>query len=102
MVRSNLTALSIAVVMTLFVVPSQAQQVCGKRADIVKCLNSGFEEQRRSAGLGADGNLVEVFASEQGTWTIIYTQPGGLTCLVAVGDNWQQIKAPLAATGSIL
>ena len=99
MVRSTLTALSIAVVMTLFAVPSQAQQVCGKRADIVKRLNSGFEEQRRSAGLAADGNL---FASEQGTWTIIYTQPGGLTCLVVVGDNWQQIKAPLAATGSIL
>ena len=67
---------------------------CGKRADIVKRLNSGFEEQRRSAGLAADGNLVEVFASEQGTWTIIYAQPGGLTCLVAVGDNGSRSKHP--------
>ena len=101
MVRSTLTALSIAVVMTLFAVPSQAQQVCGKRADIVKRLNSGFEEQRRSAGLAADGNLVEVFASEQGTWTIIYTQPGGLTCLVAVGDNWQQINEVLPGNRTV-
>jgi len=102
MVRSTLTALGTALAMTLFAVPSLAQQVCGKRADIVKRLNSSFEEQRRSAGLVADGNLVEVFASKQGIWTIIYTQPGGLTCLVAVGDNWQQIKARLTATGRIL
>ena len=102
MVRSTLTALGTAAAIALFAAPSLAQQVCGKRADIVNRLNSGFEEQRRSAGLAADGNLVEVFASKKGTWTIIYTKPGGLTCLVAVGDNWQQIEAPLASTGSIL
>lgn len=77
-----------------------AQSVCGKRADIVKRLNTGFEEQRRSAGLAADGKLVEVFASKDGSWTIIFTKPGGLTCLVAVGDNWQ--REPLNLTGHLL
>ena len=102
MVRSTLMALGTAVAITFLATPSLAQQVCGKRADIVNRLSDGFEEQRRSAGLAADGNLVEVFASKKGTWTIIYTKPGGMTCLVAVGDNWQQIEAPFAATGSIL
>lgn len=72
--------------------PVQAQSVCGKRSDIVKRLNSVFEEQRRSAGLAADGNLVEVFVSHTGSWTIIFTKPGGLTCLVAVGQHWQRVE----------
>jgi len=71
----------------------QAQAVCGMHADIVNRLAAGFEEQVRASGLAADGNLVEVFRSKSGSWTIIYTQPGGLTCLVAVGRDWQQIEA---------
>ena len=102
MVRLTLTALGTALGITFFAAPSLAQSVCGKRADIVNRLNTGFEEQRRSAGLAADGNLVEVFASKNGTWTIIFTKPGGMTCLVAVGDNWQQIEAPVNTTGKML
>jgi hypothetical protein len=102
MMRSTLTALGTALAIGLMATPSLAQSVCGKRADIVKRLNTGFEEQRRSAGLAADGNLVEVFSSKTGTWTIIFTKPGGITCLVAVGDNWQKIEEPLNLTGHSL
>ncbi len=102
MMRSTLTALGTAFAILLLATPSMAQSVCGKRADIVKRLSSGFEEQPRSAGLAADGKLVEVFASKTGTWTIIFTQPGGLTCLVAVGDSWQKIEEPLNLTGHLL
>lgn len=85
-----------AALMAAFSWPAYGQAVCGERADIVNRLATGFEEQRRSAGLAADGNLVEVFASKDGTWTIIYTVPGGLTCLVAVGQDWQQSAPALA------
>lgn len=102
MLRSALAALFTTLAISVFATPASAQTVCGKRADIVKRLNDGFEEQRRSAGLAADGNLVEVFASKKGTWTIIYTRPGGPTCLVAVGDNWQQVDEPLNLTGHLL
>jgi hypothetical protein len=102
MIRSTLTALGAALAIVLLATPSMAQSVCGKRADIVKRLSTGFEEQRRSAGLAADGNLVEVFASQKGTWTIIFTKPGGMTCLVAVGDNWQKIDEPVNLTGHML
>lgn len=100
--RSILFVLGTVFTVSLFAAPSMAQSVCGKREDIVKRLNTGFEEQPRSAGLAADGNLVEVFASKEGTWTIIFTKPGGLTCLVAVGDSWQRIEEPLNLTGHLL
>jgi hypothetical protein len=100
--HSILLVLNTVLTISLFTAPSMAQSVCGKREDIVKRLNTGFEEQPRSAGLAADGNLVEVFASKEGSWTIIFTKLGGLTCLVAVGDNWQRIEEPLNPTGHLL
>lgn len=100
MTRSAITATVAALAILLLAGPSNAQQaVCGKRSAIVERLNSGFSEQPRSAGLASNGSLVEIFASKQGTWTIIYTKPGGPTCLVAVGDNWQRIEEPLNPAG---
>lgn len=102
MLRSTLTVLSTVLAIIFMATPSIAQAECSKRADIVNRLSTGFEEQARSAGLAADGNLVEVFAFKNGTRAIIYTKPGGLTCLVAFGGNWQQIEAPVNATGKML
>jgi len=76
-----------------------AQSVCGKHADIVKRLNTGYEEFQSSAGIAANGNLVEVFSSKKGTWTIIFTKPGGMTCLMAVGEMWQTVKEPFKISG---
>jgi len=102
MTRSTLTAIGAAFAMTVFATSSMAQTVCGKHADIVKRLSSGYEEQPSSAGIAANGNLVEVFASKKGNWTIIFTTPGGMTCLMAVGENWQVIKEPFKVSGLML
>lgn len=72
-----------------FVLPVQAQQVCGSRDAIVKRLADVHGENRRAAGIAANGNLIEIFAAKSGTWTVMVTQPGGITCVVAVGDHWQ-------------
>lgn len=88
-----------AFALILLATPAPAQQaVCGKRADIVERLGKGFSEQPWAAGLASNGSLVEIFASKQGTWTIIFTRPGGPSCLVAVGDNWQRIDDPPSST----
>lgn len=76
-----------------------AQSVCGKHVDIVKRLNDGYQEFQSSAGIAANGNLVEVFSSKKGNWTIIFTKPGGMTCLMAVGENWQIIEKPFKVAG---
>ena len=102
MLRSIVTALGTALTVALFAAPAQAQTVCGKRADIVERLGNGFEEKPRSAGLTSNGDLVEIFASEKGTWTIMFTKPGGPTCLIAVGDSWQKIDEPLNLSGKML
>ncbi|WP_406646830.1 hypothetical protein QEZ52_00215 [Aliisedimentitalea scapharcae] len=69
---------------------------CAPRHVVVDRLAQGFGETRQSIGLGAQGAVVEVFAStETGSWTITVTMPGGLTCLVASGQSFERLtEAP--------
>lgn len=70
--------------------PVQAQGTqCAPRPEIVKGLADGYGEVPVQIGLGNAGLVVEVFASEQGTWTITVTSPQGMTCLIASGEAWQ-------------
>ncbi|MEM8538416.1 MAG: hypothetical protein AAGF56_11230 [Pseudomonadota bacterium] len=70
---------------------------CAAHNVVVERLGSHYGESRQSVGLGADSSVVEIFASsETGTWTITVTRPGGPTCMVAVGDNYQYLNEPLA------
>lgn len=74
-----------------------AQAQCAARAQIVERLASHYGESRRSIGLGANNQVVEVYAStETGTWTILVTHPNGLSCLVASGQAYEALtEAPV-------
>ena len=51
-------------------------------------------------GLASSGGVVEVVASEDGTsWSIIVTLPGGVTCLVASGEDWETIERRAPSEG---
>lgn len=70
---------------------------CAERDMVVERLATGYGESRQSIGLGADGTVVEVFASlETGSWTITVTRAGGPTCLVASGQAFQLLSEDLA------
>lgn len=73
-----------------------AQQACAERALIMERLADGYGESRQSIGLGANNTLVEIYASlDSGTWTITVTAPGGPTCLVASGSNFEVLAEGL-------
>jgi hypothetical protein len=79
--------------------PAPAQQACADRALIMERLADGYGESRQSIGLGANNTLVEIYASlESGTWTITVTAPGGPTCLVASGSNFEVLAEGLVNT----
>lgn len=76
-------------------------QNCAPREAVVDRLASGYGETRQSMGLGANNQVVEIFASsETGTWTITVTMPNGLTCLVASGQAFEELAEALPAEGS--
>jgi hypothetical protein len=75
---------------------AQSSRNCGPRIAVVERLAEGYGETRQSVGLGANNAVVEVFASEEtGSWTITITRPGGLTCLVASGQAFEEVAEAL-------
>ena len=66
---------------------------CGSRPEILKQLSSRFKEAPVALGLSRNGSVVEVLTSEDGeTWTILVSQPNGPSCLVAIGEGWEELK----------
>ncbi len=64
---------------------------CAPRDVVLHRLSEGFGETRQSIGLGANNAVVELFASDTGSWTIIVTFPNGSTCLVASGQAFETL-----------
>ncbi|MDD9722969.1 hypothetical protein PVW51_19865 [Sulfitobacter sp. PR48] len=95
-----LTAGAVAYLAATTDVAAQARRNCGPRDVVVARLAEGYGETRQSIGLGANNAVVEVFASDEtGSWTITVTMPGGMTCLVASGQAFEQVAEALPARG---
>lgn len=70
---------------------AQGELMCAPREEVVKQLGAQFSESPVSRGVTGDGMLLEVFASPQGTWTAVLSEPTGVSCLVSGGESWQSI-----------
>jgi hypothetical protein len=82
----------------LWVAPwgAEAAVPCMARDDLVGYLTSKFSETKRAiglAGLKANPRVVEFFASDAGTWTILMTDSRGLSCMVFSGERLEWIEA---------
>jgi len=62
---------------------------CGPRAKIIESLEGTHKDFQSARGLSANGNMLEVFSSEAGAWTILMTRPDGLSCVAAAGRAWE-------------
>lgn len=74
---------------------------CGAREAVLDRLSSKYDEEPVSIGVTANGSLLEVLASPEGTWTIIVTVPNGPTCLVSSGDGWHNAPVQIAQEPNI-
>lgn len=75
---------------------AQMQMPCGARSDVITGLQGKFSETPVAIGLSNNGGVVEVLASpDGGTWTIIVTDPQGISCLMATGEYWEAARKTL-------
>ena len=82
---------------------ARAQVVCGDHREIVKRLASEFGEVRHSAGLVQNGRIIETFISPvTGSWTILMTHTGVISCVVASGGAGEiiHVRSPGPASPS--
>jgi hypothetical protein len=86
---------ALAALVTLGVAASgfsaSAQSQCGPRQDLVKNLGDKFKESPIGRGLTQPGQVLEIFASQSGSWTMVVTTPNGTSCLIAAGENWDMM-----------
>lgn len=102
--KAALTAVVAAsglIAMTAGTASAENQRNCAPRETVVDRLASGYGETRQSMGLGANNQVIEIFAStETGTWTITVTTPSGVTCLVASGQAFEELVEALPTDDS--
>lgn len=67
-----------------------AAQACSPHEDIVEKLKGKFQEKQLGYGLIGDKAIMEFYASQKGSWTIIVTRSNGISCVVAAGTDWER------------
>ena len=82
--------LLVAFVAAFLVSDAAAQSICVDRGVALRQLQQRYGESPTALGLASNGNVVELFTSKTGSWTIIVTRPSGTSCVVASGANWEQ------------
>ena len=97
----TLFALSLGLAgLILLPVPLHAAPQCAPHDIVATSLATQFGEARRAMGLAQDNTVMELYAApDTGTWTLTVTLPGGMTCLVAAGKNFETVADALPAKG---
>lgn len=76
--------------------PPAHAQTCAPRASVVERLNIQFKETLTAQGLQNGNALIEIFASKDtGSFTVLMTNPNGVSCVVSTGSHWLPIKPEL-------
>lgn len=91
----RLLGLSLLFGMAATAPPAFASPNCGLRDTVIHQLSSKYSEQLTVGGLqkvqGTQA-LMEIWAStETGTYTVLVTNPNGVSCIVAAGTDFFEI-----------
>jgi hypothetical protein len=87
---------------TLFSIaaPVQAAAPCGANDAIANSLTNKYKEARRIMGVVNAKAVMEIFMSPQGTWTVVVTDTNGTACIIAAGQDWQEVPIEMAGLDS--
>jgi hypothetical protein len=77
---------------------AQVPENCGPPPDVTAGLARNYGEIVIAMGVSSNGNLVEIFAAPSGTFTIVITAPGGLSCIGVAGANFVAAELPPQGT----
>ncbi len=65
-----------------------AQMLCVERVDMLNRLASEYGEELIEVKMMEEHGLLEVLKSPtKGTWTLLLTKPGGISCVLATGKG---------------
>lgn len=82
----------------LLISSAVAQSTCARRDELIKVLDQKYHEASRGFGTVGEVSVIEVYTSERGTFTILSSQPNGISCIIATGQNWEPLGPPKKVT----
>ena len=96
----NLVAALTAISLVSIASRAEAAPQCSSHNEIVDALRDKFQETRRAMGVVSDRVVMEIFMSPQGTWTMVFTDTIGISCITAAGEEWQDVPVAVAGLDS--
>ncbi|TPK93611.1 MULTISPECIES: hypothetical protein [unclassified Mesorhizobium] len=100
MTRFVVAAMLAAAAMTVGSASANAAAQCAARADIIKALGDKFHESEAGRGLINPNVVLEIFVSDQGSWTVLASDTKGQSCVLSVGDGWDSPTITAAMPGA--
>ncbi|WP_416896146.1 MAG: hypothetical protein ACMVY4_11370 [Minwuia sp.] len=82
---------------------ASAQMLCKERAQVLDKLSNNYKEAPVAMGIASNGAVLEVLTSSEGaqTWTILITQPNGISCVMATGEDWTDVERVALTTDPV-
>ena len=82
-----------AAALLLLASPTLAQPAArGPTREVETELARQFQERKIAAGAMRTGGVLVIYATKDGsTWTALREMPGGLSCVLAVGEGWRVV-----------
>ncbi|CCM74617.1 hypothetical protein [Rhizobium mesoamericanum] len=99
MKRNMIRSLFLAVILTTSMIAhphsaaSQMMRSCAARSEVVNFLDKNFAERLTAVGLINQNVMLEVYAAQSGTWTLLVTDVHGVSCILLSGDSWESMPA---------
>jgi hypothetical protein len=100
--RAGLSGLLAIDMLTAGSLTASAQQsnMCTSRTAMKNALERKYQEQRKGFGVASDVGVMEFYVSASGTWTVIMSMANGVSCIIAAGKDWQDMKPEPAGINS--
>ncbi|TIV58907.1 MAG: hypothetical protein E5V86_24530 [Mesorhizobium sp.] len=100
MTRFVVAAMLAAAATASGIAPANAAAQCAARADIIKALGDKFHETEAGRGLINPNVVLEIFVSDQGSWTVLASDTKGQSCVLSVGEGWDSPTIRAAMPGA--
>lgn len=69
------------------------EMLCNHRQEVLAKLGNQYHESTVAMGVASNGGVLEVLSSDKGkTFTVLLTMPNGQSCLVSMGNDWENVK----------
>lgn len=68
-----------------------AEVICDSTERMRDRLQHQFGTRRQAMGLRGPEQVMEVWTDPRGDWTMVVTYATGTSCIVAMGEAWEQV-----------